>query len=124
MNNVIKKLNREVNRYENLFEGNFKEVKANMNFYIESLQEAIEHIDIALGKCSTEISDLADIIRKLYLNYEANTIWEKIKLIRFKIIANRKYMNLLVLQYEAKRAKERLETLLKRLKLLKAFKVE
>ena len=121
MNNVIKKLNRAVSEYEFMFQENFDEVKENMDFYIGSLKEAIEHTDNAIDKYSTEISDLADIIRKLYLNYEASTIFEKIKLARLKIIANRKYMNLLVLHYEAKRAKERLETLLKRLKLLKCF---
>ena len=122
MNNVIKKLNRAVNEYEFIFQENFDEVKENMDLHIEELEEMIEYADNALDEFSTGISKWADIIQELYLDYEANTFLEKIELARLKRIANQKYAYFLELSYETGKARERLETILKRLNLLKCFR--
>ena len=122
MNNVIKELNREVNEYELLFQENFDEVRNDIDFHIEKLEELIKFADSALDKFSEEISKWAEIIQELYLDYEADTIFEKIELARLKRMANRKYAYFLDLSYETGEAKQRLEAILKRLTLLKVFR--
>ncbi len=122
MKNVIKDLERATTEYEREFQENFIDVKNDIDFHVKTLEETIKNVDEALDSNGEELSKWCDILQELYEVDDAYTLKDKFDLWRLKLIANKRYGDLLDEAVEVQAIKERLEKLLNRIMIIKCWR--
>lgn len=118
----VYRLNRLVQRYENLFRNRLSDVKEESDFHIDQLKRAIECTDSVLEIVGEEINDWSEAVQEVYEVDDANTPWKKFQLMLMKWYVNKRYEQVLNEAVSVGKAKEKFEVFLKRLEILKCFK--